>query len=259
MLRSAMRAMLRLAAIACLAALCCARPGPAGGPTLDAFRYGVSPDMDWLFYLYRGGGRVVLIDCGFTDEAAAQSFGVKLEAPRALVAKAGIRASQVTDVVLTHGHFDHLGTLPDWPKARIWIHRDALDALPEQPFSDAANRFITGNRRVRPFTGDLSPFDGFEIRSIGRHSPGSCIVSISLPGRRRAILVGDEYRTRADWKAAAAGGQDGLALELEEDERRGNLVLTMHETPRIPGAGSGPAIRLYPAFRAAADRGKKEK
>jgi len=131
----------------------------------------------------------------------------------------------------------------------VWIHRDALAALPEQPYSDAVKRFVETDPRIHAFSAVLRPFARFEIRPIGNHSPGSCIVSIELPGRRRAIILGDEYRNRSEWKAAASGGQDALARELAERESRGDLILTMHETPQTPDAknASGPIIRLYPS------------
>ncbi len=45
------------------------------------------------------------------------------------LARMGIGSSAVAHIVLTHLHFDHAGGLPDFPEARIHVHRRELDAM----------------------------------------------------------------------------------------------------------------------------------
>ncbi len=45
------------------------------------------------------------------------------------VAALGYQPEDVTDIVLTHMHFDHCGGLPDFPQARVHLHRRELDAF----------------------------------------------------------------------------------------------------------------------------------
>jgi len=45
------------------------------------------------------------------------------------LARMGLEPSDVADIVLTHLHFDHAGGLPDFPEARIHVHRRELDAM----------------------------------------------------------------------------------------------------------------------------------
>ncbi|MFQ5461945.1 MAG: MBL fold metallo-hydrolase [Phycisphaerae bacterium] len=92
----------------------------------------------------RERGRVVLVDTGCgskwsRDKAARYGIRVDLEAIPAALAEAGFSESDVTDVVISHLHFDHNGGLTDWtgtpggptrwhyPQARHWIHRGHWD------------------------------------------------------------------------------------------------------------------------------------
>ena len=67
--------------------------------------------------LLRGEGRVVLIDVG--------AFGIRRELKKQLKAR-GIEPAQVTDVVLTHAHYDHSVNFTLFPNARLWIGEQEL-------------------------------------------------------------------------------------------------------------------------------------
>lgn len=52
------------------------------------------------------------------------------------VARLGYRPEEVRDIVLTHLHFDHAGGLPDFPHARVHVHRrehEAFHRFPRHP------------------------------------------------------------------------------------------------------------------------------
>jgi glyoxylase-like metal-dependent hydrolase (beta-lactamase superfamily II) len=63
-------------------------------------------------YIYglRSGDKVVVFDGGIDDEGHALD---------ALLGKMGASRDEVTDVFLTHGHFDHVALVPLCGKARI--------------------------------------------------------------------------------------------------------------------------------------------
>jgi len=41
----------------------------------------------------------------------------------------GLSPSDVSDIILTHMHFDHCGGIPDFPHARVHVHRREYDAF----------------------------------------------------------------------------------------------------------------------------------
>ena len=74
--------------------------------------------------LLRGGGRSILIDVG--------AFAVRPEFARQLAA-ADCAPGSVTDVVLTHAHWDHSVNYTLFPNADIWIGRAEMDWAAAQP------------------------------------------------------------------------------------------------------------------------------
>jgi glyoxylase-like metal-dependent hydrolase (beta-lactamase superfamily II) len=82
-------------------------------------------DIPLMVWLLKGSdGRVVLVDSGFVRENLVVQWKVKdFERPSDAVARLGIKAEQVTDIVLTHMHWDHAGGTTLFPKARVWIQK----------------------------------------------------------------------------------------------------------------------------------------
>src|SRR5918999_462301 len=70
------------------------------------------------------GGRNVLVDAGFYREKFVERWRpVAYEQPSAALRRIGLRPEDVTDVVVSHVHWDHLDGADLFPNARIWIQR----------------------------------------------------------------------------------------------------------------------------------------
>lgn len=81
------------------------------------------PVMVWL--LKGSNGRQVLVDSGFyrqqfLDQWHPQNF----RTPAAAVEAAGVKPDAVTDIIISHAHWDHVDGADLFPKATIWIQRD---------------------------------------------------------------------------------------------------------------------------------------
>ncbi len=109
--------------------------------SIQAIRYGTSPGVDlsdlvvggphqkvdiaMVVWLIRGGGHTILFDSGFHRQTFTKYFPMKdYEQPDEAVREAGIAPEQVTDVVISHAHWDHMGGLDLFPKAQLWIQKD---------------------------------------------------------------------------------------------------------------------------------------
>jgi glyoxylase-like metal-dependent hydrolase (beta-lactamase superfamily II) len=78
------------------------------------------PVMVWL--LAAPDGRRVLIDSGFFRERLVQQWKVRdFRSPARAVADAGVPPEAITDIVLTHAHWDHAGGVDLFPNATVWI------------------------------------------------------------------------------------------------------------------------------------------
>jgi glyoxylase-like metal-dependent hydrolase (beta-lactamase superfamily II) len=85
-------------------------------------------DIAMMVWVLRGEGRVVLVDAGFYREKFVTRWNpTGFTQPGAALAPLGIRPEDVTDLVVTHVHWDHLDGADLFPRARLWIQRDEYE------------------------------------------------------------------------------------------------------------------------------------
>ena len=88
-------------------------------------------NVPFAFVLARGHGRNILVDCGFMREgngiAVAGKFGIpRWISPVRMIAEMGVAAEKISDIVLTHAHFDHIGSIEQFPGATLHIQKREL-------------------------------------------------------------------------------------------------------------------------------------
>jgi glyoxylase-like metal-dependent hydrolase (beta-lactamase superfamily II) len=82
-------------------------------------------EIAMVVWLIRGGGRAILFDSGFHRETFLKDFPMKdYLRPDKAVETAGVKPEEVTDVVISHAHWDHMGGLDLFPKANVWIQKE---------------------------------------------------------------------------------------------------------------------------------------
>ena len=80
--------------------------------------------LAFTVWLMRGGGRTVLMDAGFYRDKFIQRWKpVGFMKPSDALAPLGVKPSDVTDIVISHVHWDHLDGADLFPRARIWLQR----------------------------------------------------------------------------------------------------------------------------------------
>jgi len=118
------------------------RPSPLPDYSIFAIRYADSPgeavcdlvmgapkeekiDIIFAIWLIRGGGHNILFDSGFHRERWFKEWPVKnYLRPDEAVKLAGIPPEEVTDIVISHAHWDHLGGIDLFPGATVWIQKE---------------------------------------------------------------------------------------------------------------------------------------
>ena len=84
-------------------------------------------DIAMMVWLVRGGGRNILVDSGFYREQFFKQWKVAdFVKPSVAIERLGLKADDITDVVITHMHWDQADGLDLFPKARIWLQKDEL-------------------------------------------------------------------------------------------------------------------------------------
>src|SRR3984893_770232 len=111
------------------------------GYSIQAIRYASSPgfpvselvigalkdekvDIAMVIWLIRGGGHNILFDSGFHRESWLKEFPMNdFLRPDEAVKLAGVKPEEITDIVISHAHWDHLGGIDLFPKAIVWIQK----------------------------------------------------------------------------------------------------------------------------------------
>lgn len=151
-------------------------------------------------FLVRGGpvgDRVVLIDCG--NGPQGDSFippGHLLESLRVL----SVAPGDITDVLLTHLHYDHTGWLavddrPMFPNATVHVHERDVDYFtnadtPGQSARVTKQRLAAVSSRLSLFAGDGVIVPGVNAVMAPGHTPGSTVF-VASDGDQRVVFLGD--------------------------------------------------------------------
>ena len=86
-------------------------------------------DIAMMVWLLKGpGGRNVLVDAGFQRDDLIQRWKpASYMKPSDAVARTGVKPEAITDIIVSHIHWDHFDGAELFPNARIWIQRDELE------------------------------------------------------------------------------------------------------------------------------------
>jgi glyoxylase-like metal-dependent hydrolase (beta-lactamase superfamily II) len=83
-------------------------------------------DLQMMIWLLKGSnGRNILVDAGCYHEDVLKGKPMKdLIKPSETLAKLGLSPADITDVIISHMHWDHADGMDLFPKAKIWIQKD---------------------------------------------------------------------------------------------------------------------------------------
>lgn len=189
-------------------------------------------------WLVVDGERRILVDDGAGDDweaLEADRFGLSLTAPRleASLAAVGLGPDDITDVVLTHLHFDHAGgtgttqaglkTLR-FPKATHWLQRAHWDWA-HHPSDKDAGSFRRADLELLERSGKLELLDGptelvpgFHLFLSDGHTRALQLVRLS-DGGQNAFFVGDLIPTTAHLRPAWVAAYDLEPLKVIEEKK----------------------------------------
>lgn len=86
-----------------------------------------SMDAIFMIWLIKGNnGKNILVDTGFLkDVEEAKDYDVTdYIRPDSMLTGVGLQATDITDIILTHPHWDHMDGVDLFPNARVWIQKE---------------------------------------------------------------------------------------------------------------------------------------
>lgn len=81
----------------------------------------------FMFWLIKGSnGKNILVDAGFhRDVEEAKDYGVtNYVRPDSVLSRLGLTATDISDIILSHPHWDHIDGIDLFPNAQVWIQKD---------------------------------------------------------------------------------------------------------------------------------------
>src|ERR1700730_6938917 len=223
-------------AFACLLILVAASNAATGTEySVQAIRYANSPgdsvadlvmgapkeekiDTIFAIWLIRGGGRNILFDSGFHREQWFKYWTITdYVRPDEAVRLAGVKPEEVTDVVISHAHWDHLGGIDLFLKATVWIQKQEFRYYTTEAWQPGGQHGgidpedvqelvkLNTEGRLRLVDGDnVEIFQGIRAYTGGRHTYASQYLRIE--GNPSFVLASDNvylYRNLEEHAASA--------------------------------------------------------
>jgi glyoxylase-like metal-dependent hydrolase (beta-lactamase superfamily II) len=211
-------------------------------------------DTMYAVWLIRGGGLNILFDSGFHRARWFKLWTIKdFLRPDDAVKLAGVQPDQITDIVVSHAHWDHMGGIDLFPNATVWIQKEEFryytgDAW--QPSGDHGGidpddvqELVKLNTagRLRLVNGDnVEIFPGIRAYTGGRHTYASQYLLVE--GTPRFVLASDNvylYRNLSEHAASAtftdADHAANIAAQKRMIELAGSVdrVVPGHDAPQF--------------------------
>jgi N-acyl homoserine lactone hydrolase len=180
--------------------------------------------------LIRGRGHVALVDVG--------SFNMR-KGLIAQLAKRGLEPADVTDVILTHSHYDHSLNWILFRQARIIIGARELawsmaEPWGETPVPELYVRELESWPSLQPVAAEQECMPGLRAHAAPGHTPGHLV--FVLEGKERdAIFTGDAAKNRAELLSRKGEATYDAALSAASIERIWQLWQKRPGSVLVPG------------------------
>lgn len=213
--------------------------------------------IDYFVWLIRNNERSIVVDTGFDAVEGAKRGRKVARAPAAALEQIGVAAGNVEQVVVTHLHYDHAGTLGAFPKARFHLQ--------EAEMAYATGPCMCHNHLRYPFTvdhvcemvknvysgrvifhdGDAEIAPGISVHKIGGHSRGlQCVRVATATGP--VVLASDASHFYENFEK---GKVFPITIDIADVLDGYNRLIALAGTSRRVVPGHDPLVlQRYPAL-----------
>ena len=208
-------------------------------------------DIAMMVWLIKGGGHTILLDCGFYREKfMVQWHPADYEKPSVAIQRAGSKAEDVTDVIISHIHWDHADGFDLFPNARIWIQKDELEyyagqAWQGQKRTAADPEDILGlvkmntEGKVNLVAGDAQEiFPGIMCYTGGKHTYQSQFLGVNTAAGTVVLASDNMYLNENLEKHVPIAA----TLDAQSNLRAQDRMKQLAAIPKLIIAGHDPAV-----------------
>jgi glyoxylase-like metal-dependent hydrolase (beta-lactamase superfamily II) len=167
-----------------------------------------SVDFAYYFWYLKGdNGRKILVDTGFREASTTPKLSLRsYQRPDSVLERLGVTPNEITDVVITHPHFDHIDGLALFPKATVWMQKKDYDYFVGEAWQKGGDNYGFTPEDVRNIVnvnleGRLRLVDGDSIEIIpgirvfigSRHTWESQHLLVNAHGEKVMVASDDDW------------------------------------------------------------------
>ena len=205
-------------------------------------------DSIYAMWLIRGAGRNILFDSGFHRDRWFKEWTIKdYLRPDEAVKLAGVTPEEITDIVISHAHWDHMGGIDLFPKATVWIQKEEFRYYTGEAWQAGGQHGgidpedvqelvrLNTEGRIRLVDGDnIEIFPGIHAYTGARHTYASQYLRVD--GNLPFVLASDNsylWRNLQERKASATFSDADHAANIKNQARMIELAGSIDRV--IPG------------------------
>ncbi len=209
-------------------------------------------DIAMMVWLVKGEGHNILVDAGFyRDQFFKQWPGIAdYVKPSEAIAPLGLKPEDITDVIISHMHWDHADGMDLFPKAKIWLQKDELEyyagtawqsrrthgGIDPDDVLAAVKLNLAG--RVGLVNGDAQEiFPGITCYTGGKHTYSSQYVGVTTAAGV-VVLASDNMYLYENMEKHAASA----SLDNESNLRAQDRMKQLAASPKLVIPGHDPAV-----------------
>ena len=209
-------------------------------------------DIAMMVWLVRGGGKNILVDSGFYREQFFKQWHVNdFVKPSEAIGRLGLKPEDITDVIISHMHWDHADGLDLFPKARIWLQKEELEYYAGSGWQSARTHGgidpedvlaavkLNTQGRVGLVNGDAQEIiPGITCYTGGKHTYASQFVGVNTAAGTVVLASDNMYLYENMEKHVPIAATLDAASNLRAQDR----MKQMAASPQLVIPGHDPAV-----------------
>lgn len=214
--------------------------------------------IDYFVFVIRNQNRTILVDTGFDHKEAAARGRKITEEPIVSLKRIGIEPASIKETIITHLHFDHAGTMDQFPATRFHLQEAEMayatgkcmcEPSMRVPFTpdhvcQMVRHVYTGRVQFHDGDGEVAP--GITVHRCPGHSKGIQAIRVNT-AHGPVVLASDVVHFYGNIEQRRPFY---ITIDMEETLRSYDRLIAMAGGLKNVIPGHDPLIlKRYPAWK----------